>query len=119
MVTGKNLGVVQQPIISVWVEPLEVQRVKRRRRLALLTAKQLVFNSTMRTVSEPCSVLSSSQMTCPTPKVTPEVKVKGVWFQLDNVRVHYETIKVPVCLSACLSVRMNIWRWWRTKRSPW
>ncbi|KAM6930088.1 plexin-B3 isoform 2-T2 [Lycodopsis pacificus] len=93
MVTGKNLGVVQQPIISVWVEPLEVQRVKRRRRLALLTAKQLVFNSTMRTVSEPCSVLSSSQMTCPTPKVTPEVKVKGVWFQLDNVRVHFETIK--------------------------
>uniref|UniRef100_A0A8C3A4V2 Plexin-B1 n=1 Tax=Cyclopterus lumpus TaxID=8103 RepID=A0A8C3A4V2_CYCLU len=80
LVTGRNLGVVQQPIISVWVEPLEVQRVKRRRRLALL-------------VSERCSVLSSSQMTCPSPKVSPEVKVKGVWFQLDNVRVHYETIK--------------------------
>uniref|UniRef100_A0A8C3A345 Plexin B3 n=1 Tax=Cyclopterus lumpus TaxID=8103 RepID=A0A8C3A345_CYCLU len=79
LVTGRNLGVVQQPIISVWVEPLEVQRVKRRRRL----------------VSERCSVLSSSQMTCPSPKVSPEVKVKGVWFQLDNVRVHYETIKVP------------------------
>ncbi|XP_054475843.1 LOW QUALITY PROTEIN: plexin-B1 [Anoplopoma fimbria] len=92
-VTGRNLGVVQQPIISVWVEPVEVQRVKRRRRLALLTAKQLVFNSTMTTVSERCSVLSSSQMTCLTPKVSPEVKVKGVWFQLDNVRVHYETIK--------------------------
>ncbi|XP_078110260.1 plexin-B3 isoform X1 [Sander vitreus] len=94
MVTGRNLGVVQQPIISVWVEPVVVQRVKRRRRLALLTAKQqLVFNSTMTTVSERCSVLSSSQMSCPTPAVTPEVKVKGVWFQLDNVRVHYETIK--------------------------
>ncbi|XP_056278000.1 plexin-B1 [Pseudoliparis swirei] len=96
LVTGRNLGVVQQPIISVWVEPLEVQRVKRRRRLALLTAKQLVFNSSMTTVSERCSVLSSTQMTCPSPKVSPEVKVKGVWFQLDNVRVHYETIKVPV-----------------------
>ncbi|TNN44537.1 Plexin-B3 [Liparis tanakae] len=94
LVTGRNLGVVQQPIISVWVEPLEAQRVKRRRRLALLTAKQLVFNSSMTTVSERCSVLSSSQMTCPSPKVSPEVKVKGVWFQLDNVRVHYETIKV-------------------------
>ncbi|TDH11058.1 hypothetical protein EPR50_G00081510 [Perca flavescens] len=94
MVTGRNLGVVQQPIISVWVEPVVVQRVKRKRRLALLTAKQqLVFNGTMTTVSEPCSVLSSSQMTCLTPAVTPEVKVKGVWFQLDNVRVHYETIK--------------------------
>uniref|UniRef100_A0A672ZY77 Plexin-B1 n=1 Tax=Sphaeramia orbicularis TaxID=375764 RepID=A0A672ZY77_9TELE len=51
MVTGRNLDVVQQPIIAVWVEPLEVQRVKRRKRLALLTAKQqLVFNSTMTTV---------------------------------------------------------------------
>lgn len=51
MVTGRNLDVVQQPIIAVWVEPVEVQRVKRRRRLALLTAKQqLVFNSTMTTV---------------------------------------------------------------------
>ena len=50
-VMGRNLDVVQQPIIAVWVEPLEVQRVKRRRRLALLTAKQqLVFNSTMTTV---------------------------------------------------------------------
>ncbi|XP_037335663.2 plexin-B1 [Pungitius pungitius] len=93
MVTGINLDVVQQPIISVWVEPLVVQRVKRRRRLALLTANQLVFNRTKTTVSEHCSVLSSSQMTCLTPRVTPEVTVRGVWFQLDNVRVHYESIK--------------------------
>lgn len=54
MVTGRNLDVVQQPVIAVWVEPVEVQRVRRgrrRRRLALLTAKQqLVFNSTMTTV---------------------------------------------------------------------
>ncbi|XP_067383981.1 plexin-B3 isoform X2 [Channa argus] len=93
-VTGRNLDVVQQPIIAVWVEPFDVQRVKRRRRLTLLKSKQqLVFNSTMATVSELCTVLSSSQMTCPTPAVTPEVKVKGVWFQLDNVRVHYESIK--------------------------
>ncbi|XP_054868907.1 plexin-B1 [Amphiprion ocellaris] len=94
IVTGRNLDVVQQPIIAVWVEPVEVQRVKRRRQLALLTAKQqLVFNSTMTTVSERCSVLSSSQMTCLTPTVSPELKVKGIWFQLDNVRVHYESIK--------------------------
>uniref|UniRef100_A0A673A0X3 Plexin B3 n=1 Tax=Sphaeramia orbicularis TaxID=375764 RepID=A0A673A0X3_9TELE len=97
MVTGRNLDVVQQPIIAVWVEPLEVQRVKRRKRLALLTAKQqLVFNSTMTTVSERCSVESSSQMTCPTPSVSPEVKVKGVWFQLDNYKVKYPgTVQVP------------------------
>uniref|UniRef100_A0A3P9I978 Plexin B3 n=1 Tax=Oryzias latipes TaxID=8090 RepID=A0A3P9I978_ORYLA len=89
VVTGRNLDVVQQPIMSVWVEPQEVQRVKRKRRVAFLTAKQqLVFNSTMR-----CSVLSSSQMTCPTPAVFPDLKVKGVWFQLDNVQVHFESIK--------------------------
>lgn len=50
MVTGRNLDVVQQPILAVWVEPVEVQRVRRRRRLALLTSRQLVFNSTMTTV---------------------------------------------------------------------
>lgn len=56
MVTGRNLDVVQQPVIAVWVEPVDVQRVRRgrRRRLALLTAKQqLVFNSTMTTVRPP------------------------------------------------------------------
>ncbi|KAM9351259.1 plexin-B3 [Symphorus nematophorus] len=94
MVTGRNLDVVQQPVIAVWVEPLDVQRVRRRRRLALLTAKQqLVFNSTMATVSERCSVLSSSQMICPTPAVSTDFKVKEVWFQMDNVRVLFETIK--------------------------
>ncbi|KAK1898167.1 Plexin-B2 [Dissostichus eleginoides] len=57
MVTGRNLGVVQQPIIAVWVEPVEGQRVKRRRRLALLSAKQqLVFNSSMTT--EPCPTVT-------------------------------------------------------------
>uniref|UniRef100_A0A669D5J2 Plexin B3 n=1 Tax=Oreochromis niloticus TaxID=8128 RepID=A0A669D5J2_ORENI len=109
-VEGRNLDVVQQPIISVWVEPLEIQRVKRKKRLALLTSKQQLTNGrrafkifslshacftspSASQVSERCSILSSSQMTCPTPRVNPEVKVKGVWFQLDNVRVHYESIK--------------------------
>ncbi|XP_051914630.1 plexin-B3 isoform X1 [Hippocampus zosterae] len=94
LVTGRNLDVVQQPIMSVWVEPVDVGRVRRRRRLALISTKhQLVFNGTMATVSEHCSVLSSSQMACLTPSVSPEVKVKGVWFQMDNVHVHYKSIK--------------------------
>ncbi|XP_015824262.3 plexin-B3 [Nothobranchius furzeri] len=94
MVTGRNLDVVQQPKISVAVETMEVQRVKRRRRLAVLTSKQqLVFNPTVMMVSELCSVHSFSQMTCPTPTVSPELKVKGVWFQLDNVKIHFEKIK--------------------------
>lgn len=57
---------------------------------------------------ERCSILSSSQMTCPTPTVTPELKVKGVWFQLDNVRVHYESIKVPAHLSVSLSAPLSV-----------
>ncbi|XP_054644366.1 plexin-B3 isoform X1 [Dunckerocampus dactyliophorus] len=93
LVSGRNLDVVQQPIMSVWVEPVDVQRVRRRKRLALLSARQQVVVNTMETVSEHCSVLSPSQMTCPTPSVPPEVKVKGVWFQMDNVRVRYESIK--------------------------
>ncbi|XP_017260716.1 plexin-B3, partial [Kryptolebias marmoratus] len=94
MVTGRNLDGVQQPKISVGVEPLEVQRVKRRIQLSLLSTKQqLVFNPTMMMVSEHCSVHSSSQMTCPTPAVSPELKVKDVWFQLDNVKILFETIK--------------------------
>ncbi|KAM9785477.1 plexin-B3 [Neosynchiropus ocellatus] len=93
-VTGKNLDVVQQPIISVGVEPLEDQRVRRRRRMAVLSSRQqLVFNSTMATVSERCSVVSSTHMTCPTPEVSEEVQVKDVWFQLDSVRVYFQDIK--------------------------
>ncbi|KAK1897755.1 Plexin-B1, partial [Dissostichus eleginoides] len=105
MVTGRNLGVVQQPIIAVWVEPVEGQRVKRRRRLALLSAKQqLVFNSSMTT--EPCltvtvgtvsdcnrTVSECNRRNRVTVSDCNQVKVKGVWFQLDNVRVHFETIK--------------------------
>ncbi|XP_061662266.1 plexin-B3 isoform X3 [Syngnathoides biaculeatus] len=94
VMSGRNLDVVQHPVMSVWVEPVAVQSVKRRRRLALLTAKQLVvFNGTIATVSEHCTVLSSFQMTCPTPSLPPDVKVKDVWFQMDNVRVHYKSIK--------------------------
>uniref|UniRef100_A0AAQ5Y0P7 Plexin-B1 n=1 Tax=Amphiprion ocellaris TaxID=80972 RepID=A0AAQ5Y0P7_AMPOC len=96
IVTGRNLDVVQQPIIAVWVEPVEVQRVKRRRQLIYgpVSLPALTCLSASQ-VSERCSVLSSSQMTCLTPTVSPELKVKGIWFQLDNVRVHYESIKVP------------------------
>lgn len=61
---------------------------------------------------ERCSIQSSSQMTCPTPTVTPELKVKGVWFQLDNVRVHYESIKVPAHLSVYLPASLCLCLLW-------
>ncbi|CAL8318961.1 unnamed protein product [Merluccius merluccius] len=95
-VIGSSLDVVQQPIICVGVEPLLGQRVKRTSRLAFLTAKQLVFNSTMTVVVGSCRVVTSSQMQCVTPRLPPEVRVRGVWFQMDNVRIHYHSIKGQV-----------------------
>lgn len=94
LVSGSNLDVVQRPLVVVWVEPDTQREVKRRRkRQALLNSKQQGFNSSVNTVSELCSLDSSSQMTCPTPKVSPQFRVKGLWFQLDNVRVDYQDIK--------------------------
>ncbi|CAL9702799.1 unnamed protein product [Knipowitschia caucasica] len=94
LVEGSNLDVVQRPLVEVWVEPDTQREVKRkRRRQALLNAKQQGFNSSLTTVSELCILDSPSQMRCPTPKVSPQFKVKRLWFQLDNVRVNYDTIK--------------------------
>lgn len=95
LVEGRNLDVVQRPLVVVWVEPDTQREVKkrRRRRQALLNAKQQGFNSSVTTESELCVLDSPSQMSCPSPRVAPHLKVKGLWFQLDNVRVHYETIK--------------------------
>lgn len=93
MVTGRNLDVVQRPLVVVWVEPETQREVRKKRRQALLNAKQQGFNSSVTTVSKQCALDSSSQMSCPSPRVSPQLRVRGLWFQLDNVRVHYETIK--------------------------
>ncbi|TNM86527.1 hypothetical protein fugu_006757 [Takifugu bimaculatus] len=96
MVTGRNLDVVQQPILAVWVEPVEVQRVRRRRRLALLTSRQqLVFNSSLTTVMERCSILSSSQMTCRTPEgqdLTRAISRQEVTARLGNEECEVKTL---------------------------
>uniref|UniRef100_A0AAZ3SNP3 Sema domain-containing protein n=1 Tax=Oncorhynchus tshawytscha TaxID=74940 RepID=A0AAZ3SNP3_ONCTS len=81
-VSGRSLYVVQQPMLTVWVEPKENTLVRRRRN------NQLVFNS----IQERCTVVSSSEMNCLTPRVTPDTKVMGVWFELDNVKVSFERV---------------------------
>uniref|UniRef100_A0A673X2I4 Plexin B3 n=1 Tax=Salmo trutta TaxID=8032 RepID=A0A673X2I4_SALTR len=86
-VSGRSLYVVQQPMITVWVEPKENTPVRMRRRRR---NNQLVFNSTV--PKEHCTVVSSSEMTCLTPRVTPDTKVMGVWFELDNVKVAFESV---------------------------
>uniref|UniRef100_A0A8C7F7E5 Plexin B3 n=1 Tax=Oncorhynchus kisutch TaxID=8019 RepID=A0A8C7F7E5_ONCKI len=41
---------------------------------------------------ERCRVISSFEMTCVTPSVTHDSKVLGVWFELDNVKVSFESV---------------------------
>uniref|UniRef100_A0AAZ3NTE7 Sema domain-containing protein n=1 Tax=Oncorhynchus tshawytscha TaxID=74940 RepID=A0AAZ3NTE7_ONCTS len=75
-VSGRNLDVVQQPMISVRLEHMaENILVMRRRRY-----------------QERCRVVSSFEMTCVTPSVTHDSKVLGVWFELDNVKVSFESV---------------------------
>uniref|UniRef100_A0A6Q2ZFD6 Plexin-B1 n=2 Tax=Clupeocephala TaxID=186625 RepID=A0A6Q2ZFD6_ESOLU len=89
-VTGRNLDVVQQPMISVWVEPMENTLVRRRRYARLSARNNQVFNST--TPKERCSVVSPTEMTCVTPGVTSHSKVMGVGFELDNVKVAFKSV---------------------------
>ncbi|XP_029574130.1 plexin-B3 isoform X2 [Salmo trutta] len=94
-VSGRNLDVVQQPMISVRLEHMvENTLVMRRRRYARLLSKNnlLVFNSTASKKQERCTVVSSFEMTCVTPSVTHDSKVMGVWFELDNVKVAFESV---------------------------
>uniref|UniRef100_A0A3P9AEV1 Sema domain-containing protein n=1 Tax=Esox lucius TaxID=8010 RepID=A0A3P9AEV1_ESOLU len=88
-VTGRNLDVVQQPMISVWVEPMENTLVRRRRYARLSARNNQVFNST---TPKRCSVVSPTEMTCVTPGVTSHSKVMGVGFELDNVKVAFKSV---------------------------
>ncbi|KAJ8017304.1 hypothetical protein DPEC_G00016450 [Dallia pectoralis] len=90
-VTGLNLDVVQQPMISVWEVPMENKPVRRRHTRHSIN-QVVVFNSTVPKKQERCSVVSPSEMTCVTPGVTPGFQVKGVWFELDNVKVAFESV---------------------------
>ncbi|KAJ8257768.1 hypothetical protein GJAV_G00189480 [Gymnothorax javanicus] len=92
-VSGQNLDVVKQPMISVLAEPEEDWRM-RKRRYAKLAAKnpRVIFNSSVPKIQEPCSDVSFDQMTCPTPPVPSRLKVIGVWFEMDNVKVDFASI---------------------------
>uniref|UniRef100_A0A8K9WL03 Plexin B3 n=1 Tax=Oncorhynchus mykiss TaxID=8022 RepID=A0A8K9WL03_ONCMY len=86
-VSGRNLDVVQQPMISVRLEHMaENILVMRRRRYARLLAKNHLLKQ------ERCRVVSYFEMTCVTPSVTHDSKVLGVWFELDNVKVSFESV---------------------------
>uniref|UniRef100_A0A8C9R2I7 Plexin-B1 n=2 Tax=Scleropages formosus TaxID=113540 RepID=A0A8C9R2I7_SCLFO len=91
-VSGRNLDVVQTPMISVSAEPAE-DVVARKRRFSQLTQRNPhVINSSIPKIQEPCIDVFPDQMTCVTPAVPSEFKVTGVWFELDNVRVDFASI---------------------------
>uniref|UniRef100_A0A6Q2XHS7 Sema domain-containing protein n=1 Tax=Esox lucius TaxID=8010 RepID=A0A6Q2XHS7_ESOLU len=75
-VTGRNLDVVQQPMISVWVEPMENTLVRRRRYARLSARNNQVFNSTTPKVNSTLGLMS----------------VMGVGFELDNVKVAFKSV---------------------------
>ncbi|KAJ8265089.1 hypothetical protein COCON_G00141880 [Conger conger] len=92
-VSGRNLDVVQQPMISVWAEPEDDWRM-RKKRFAKLSAKRprAVLDSSVPKIQGPCTDVSSDQMTCATPTVPQRSKVIGVWFEMDNVKVDFASV---------------------------
>uniref|UniRef100_A0AAY4B394 Sema domain-containing protein n=1 Tax=Denticeps clupeoides TaxID=299321 RepID=A0AAY4B394_9TELE len=85
-VSGKNLDVVQRPMMSMWVEPVGNYLVRRKRH-QLVKNPHVIFNQSL------CTNITYDKMTCLTPQVPPDSKVLDVWFELDNVRVDFESIK--------------------------
>uniref|UniRef100_A0AAY4B3G6 Sema domain-containing protein n=1 Tax=Denticeps clupeoides TaxID=299321 RepID=A0AAY4B3G6_9TELE len=99
-VSGKNLDVVQRPMMSMWVEPVGNYLVRRKRHHEVPSphaAPQApfiflhLFPRLQR--QELCTNITYDKMTCLTPQVPPDSKVLDVWFELDNVRVDFESIK--------------------------
>ncbi|XP_066566229.1 plexin-B3 [Amia ocellicauda] len=86
MVKGRGLDVVQKPIIVVQTKTAEAGRGRRGKRLSQSAGR----NASTR--QETCEVLSSDRMTCPSPPVDERSEVTGLWFQLDNVRVDFESV---------------------------
>uniref|UniRef100_A0AAY4B3E8 Sema domain-containing protein n=1 Tax=Denticeps clupeoides TaxID=299321 RepID=A0AAY4B3E8_9TELE len=96
-VSGKNLDVVQRPMMSMWVEPVGNYLVRRNEVPSPHAAPQApfiflhLFPRLQR--QELCTNITYDKMTCLTPQVPPDSKVLDVWFELDNVRVDFESIK--------------------------
>ncbi|GAA6088899.1 plexin-B3 [Tachysurus ichikawai] len=83
-VTGQNLDVVQQPMMSILYETKV-----RRRRYSHASAQ----NSTMATTKTPCINVTSEQMSCRSPRVLKDSRIVRVWFEMDNVHLDFKSIK--------------------------
>ncbi|MGH0186452.1 UNVERIFIED_CONTAM: hypothetical protein FKN15_021599 [Acipenser sinensis] len=92
-VSGRNLDVVQNPLLQVWAEPSE-GGWRRRRGLGQSQGRhqRSTENSTLKEFSEVCAVQSSEVMECPSPRVPAGWGVSGVLFVLDNLRVPFSSV---------------------------
>ncbi|KAF4072586.1 hypothetical protein AMELA_G00264580 [Ameiurus melas] len=88
MVTGQNLDVVQQPMMSIRYETKI-----RRRRYSHVSARNIPFDSTMTTNKTPCVNVTSEHMSCLSPQVPKDSRVVRVWFEMDNVHLDFKSIK--------------------------
>ncbi|XP_036435387.1 plexin-B3 [Colossoma macropomum] len=91
-VTGHNLDVVQQPMMSILYE-MTGNVLVRKRRYSHVAARNVLPNSTMATRKDLCVSISSEQMSCQSPPVPKDGRVVRVWFEMDNVHVDFESIK--------------------------
>ncbi|KAG9270063.1 plexin-B3 [Astyanax mexicanus] len=91
-VTGQNLDVVQQPMMSILFE-MAGNGLVRKRRYSHVSARNVLFNSSMETRKGQCVSFSSEQMSCQSPPVPRGCRVVRVWFEMDNVHVDFESIK--------------------------
>uniref|UniRef100_W5NBQ4 Plexin B3 n=1 Tax=Lepisosteus oculatus TaxID=7918 RepID=W5NBQ4_LEPOC len=89
---GRNLDVVQRPIIMVQAEPAESGQGRQKRFSQSAARSEGGVSNSSSVQQEPCLVHSPEDMDCPTPPVPAELKVVGVWFQMDNVRVEFEEV---------------------------
>ncbi|XP_076133135.1 plexin-B3 [Alosa pseudoharengus] len=90
-VRGENFDIIQQPMMSMWVEPVGNFLVRRRRHMSP-SGPHVAFNSSMIKKQERCVDVMSDRMTCLTPAVPPDWRVVSVWFELDNLQVDFESI---------------------------
>ncbi|KAI5095370.1 plexin-B3, partial [Silurus meridionalis] len=76
LVTGQNLDVVQQPMMSIRYETMV-----RRRRYSHVSTRNIPLDGAMAT------------MTCQSPEVPKDSRVVRVWFEMDNVHLDFQSIK--------------------------
>ncbi|XP_041129023.1 plexin-B3 isoform X2 [Polyodon spathula] len=92
-VSGRNLDVVQNPLLQVCAEPAE-GGWRQRRGLGQSQGRHQhsTEKSTLKEFSEVCVVRSSEVMECPSPRVPAGWVVSEVLFILDNLRVPFSSV---------------------------